>query len=93
MDKNEWEVADDECQQFYGHWHDLHNFDFPTQFPYRLSLGGVSPIRPHDTKENVILITKSYNDIFHRILRLRHVFLGNTRGVVLNGQPGTGTFL
>ena len=39
---------------------------------------------------NQILITKSYEDIFHRITCHCTEDEGNARGVVLTGQPGVG---
>jgi len=51
------------------------------------------PFRPDDTSENRILVTKSYDDTFHRLLNLRQRDRGKRRGVVLTGQPGTGASL
>jgi len=51
------------------------------------------PFRPNDTSGARILITKSYNDVFHRLLHLRQKDFGASRGAVLTGQPGTGASL
>ena len=46
------------------------------------------PFHAEDTREGRILVVKSYEDIFQRILRLRNG--RGSRGIVLCGQPGTG---
>ena len=51
------------------------------------------PFRATQTSKNRILVIKSYNDMYNRILQLREVDLGTRRGVVLTGQPGTGASL
>jgi len=51
------------------------------------------PFRPDDTSENRILVTKSYDDTFYRLLHLRQRDRGKRRGAVLTGQPGTGASL
>ncbi|KAF9779833.1 hypothetical protein BJ322DRAFT_344792 [Thelephora terrestris] len=99
-DRGEWKMVTDEYQQFYEHWRSSSpGSSFPKKYPYELSLGvdkdGRSLLHFRDVgaSESGILVTKSYEDIYQRILRLREeTFL---HGVVLTGQPGTGktTFL
>jgi hypothetical protein len=85
------------CQQFYEHWRDGSTRPkFSDKFPYTLSLGmdsigrSLMPFHPNATSGAQILITKAYDDIFHRILRFRAIDTGHNRGVVLTGQPGIG---
>ena len=88
----------DEYDQFYQLWrpesygtiNDLSS-KFRKEFPYVLELGEDFPFRPNDTKKSKILVVKSYEDIFQRILRTRRQ--GLNRGLVLCGQPGTGKSL
>lgn len=84
--------------RFYEHWRkDSARSRFRRTFPYKLSLGadskGVSllPFRRRSMLGDQILVTKSYEDTFHRLLGLRDNDKGDTRGVVLTGQPGIGT--
>jgi len=87
-------VAVEKFQKFYDHWRTTPtDFDSHVEFPYKLPLGAGMPFNPGTTSENQILVTKSYNNIFHRILRLRENFLGTNKGVVLTGQPGVGASL
>ena len=66
-------------QKFYKHWCDDPNNSkrFRNRFPYKLSLGVNSagrpllPFCPYDTSGSEILVTKSYDDMLHRLLRLR----------------------
>ena len=51
------------------------------------------PLLPGDTSTDRIVATKSYDDMFHRLVRLRRSDTGKTKGVVLTGQPGIGVFL
>jgi hypothetical protein len=51
------------------------------------------PWNAYQTVENQILITKSYDEIFHYLLLLRQKDMGDTRGAVLTGQPGAGASL
>ena len=48
------------------------------------------PFHAAETSENRILIIKSCNNMYNRLLQLRQVDSGTNRGVVLTGQPGTG---
>ena len=62
--------------------------------PYELSIGAnenarpLLPLQPKSTSESRILVTKAYNDMLHRLLRIR--MSGNKTGAVLIGQPGIG---
>ena len=91
----------DGYQQFYEHWRgneDSTGSKFSNTFPYKLSLGkrpnGVSllPFHPH-ASEDRILVTNSYEWIFHRLLGLRKGDTDRNRGAVLIGQPGIGAAL
>ena len=68
--------------------------EFEKPIPYDLSLGmdqhgkPLLPFRYSGISGAKILVTKSYDDMFHRILGLRNDI--RERGVVLTGQPGTG---
>ena len=84
-------------QQFYEHWRDCSTRPkFSDKFPNMLSLGMNSigaplmPFSPNHTSGAQILITKAYDDMFHRILRFRAIDTGSNRGVVITGQPGVG---
>ena len=80
-------------QQFYELWRKSSGSEFDKTPPYELPLevnGYGRPLLPFcssATLEGRVLVTKSYEDIFQRILRCRK---GTAGGVVLNGQPGTG---
>ena len=69
------------------------------QFPYVLQLGvnsdgdSLLPFRSGDTFRGQILVTKSYEKMFYRLLRLRRNDEGKTKGAVITGQPGVGAFL
>jgi len=83
-----------ERQQFYEHWRKIPtDFYSHDTFPCELLLGVGVPFRPDSTLENRILVTKSYDDMFHRISDLRKNDKGRHRGVVLTGQPGIGASL
>ena len=84
---------------FYEYWR---RSDAPSSFlstfPYKLSLGVDSNNKcllpfHRDESSDQILVTKSYNTIFHRLLRLREGDIGTTKGAVLTGQPGAGICL
>ena len=72
---------------------------FSDEFPYKLSLGTKSdgsellPFHSGSTFGGQILVTESYDKLFHRILSFRRADKGDTNGVVLTGQPGTGASL
>jgi hypothetical protein len=69
---------------------------FGSTFPYKLPLGAdtdnISPLPflPNSVCGNQILVTRAYDDMFHRLLRLRMNDKGDTKGAVLTGQPGIG---
>src|SRR5258707_2590585 len=105
-DKEEWNVVTDKYQlfykyqQFYDHWRDRSSgSNFLDQFPYKLSLGvdelGASllPFGAGSTWDNRILVTRSYDDMYHRLLLLRQNDEGDAKGAVLTGQPGIGASL
>jgi len=88
----------DRFQRFYDHWRKPSTYsEFPKTFPSKLSLGvdsgskSLLPFRPGSTLGDQILVTKSYDDMFHRLLRLRKNDEGVMRGVVLTGQPSVST--
>jgi len=90
----------DEWQKFYEHWRDSStSLKLLDKFPYVLELGvdqngrTLLPFHGGDTSGNRILVTESYNNIFHRLLDLRQRDKGKNRGAVLTGQPGTGVSL
>ena len=88
-----------EYQQFYEYWRENTNLEYGDTFPYKLSLGvdptGTSllPFRPNETLGGLVLVTKPYDDMFHRLLYLRGGDMGTTRGAVVTGQPGIGASL
>jgi len=93
-------VVTDRFQQFYEHWRDRSTAtDFLSAFPYKLSLGvdsdGTSllPFRPDGTSGGQILVTRSYDVMLRRLLRLRREDNGAAKGAVLTGQPGVGASL
>jgi len=82
-------------QQFYDHWRDSPSKFRDTSTTYTLSL--MDPdiesklsISPKHTTGNKILVTRAYEDMHHRLLRLRGNDKGRTQGVVITGQPGIG---
>ena len=81
-------------QEFYDYWRNrATGSEFSDKFPYELRQRlppFVIPLSSDNTYENTILITKSYEDIFRRLLFLRQEDEGDFRGAVLTGQPGTG---
>ena len=100
--KKLWELEKEtkEWQGFCDHWRNSPTGPlFSENFPYVLDLGvnseGVPllPFYSDRTARNRILVTKSYNDMLHRLLRLRKHDQGDRRGAVLTGQPGTGASL
>ena len=94
------EVATGEWQQFYNRWRDSSTSSKSLNaFPYVLELGvdpeskSLLPFHVGDTPGNRILVTKSYDDMFRRVLYLCQCDKGKDRGVVLAGQPGIGASL
>ena len=88
----------DGYQQFYKYWKDhFADHDYSnSKFPYSLSLGKDGtylPFRLDSTSGGRILVTKSYDDMFHRLLRLRESDKGDKKGAVVTGQPGIGASL
>ena len=90
-------MADAGYQQFYEHCRNTFaSSKFLDIFPYELSFGVDQdetfplPFCSYGALGNQILVTKSYDDMFHRMLRLRSYDRGTARGVVLTGQSGTG---
>jgi len=91
----------DGYQQFYEHWRGNENSTgskFSNTFPYKLSLGkrpNGAPLLPFHPRvsEDRILVTISYERMFHRLLRLRKIDTEKSRGAVLTGQPGIGVAL
>ena len=100
MEKNEWKARTEaqKCQKFYDHWYTCSGDNLINAFPYLLSLGvnehGASllPFRPISTSRNQIVVTKSYDDMLHRLLHLRMKDTGDVRGAVITGQPGVGAY-
>ena len=84
-------------QEFYNKWRGVgSSSEFHNEFPYQLSLGQdacnkpLLPFRSDVPIGHRLLVTKPYNDLFHRILEKRRMDKGVTRGVVVTGQPGVG---
>jgi len=48
------------------------------------------PFRSRETSGDKILITRSFDDMFYRLLYIRLFDKGHRRGAVLTGQPGIG---
>lgn len=87
-------MVTDEYQQFYEHWRKPSTTPkFLDTFPYELPLKAKPPFRPENISGDRILITKAYDDMFHRLLRLRMKDEGCKKGAVLTGQPGVGACL
>jgi len=90
--KEGWKKVTDGYYQFYEHWRDS-STKFCDTFAYTLSLiapdsESVPSFDPDSTLEGRVLVTKAYDDMFHRPLRLRSIYEGRSKGVVLTGQPG-----
>jgi len=51
------------------------------------------PFQKSKTPRGKIIITSSYNNMFHRLLRIRIDDAEDHRGVVITGQPGIGASL
>ena len=77
----------------------LHRSQILYRVPYKLSLGvkqggtDLLPFRSGSTSGGQILVTESYDTLLHRMLSFRRQGRGDTKGVVLTGQPGTGASL
>ena len=92
----------DGYQKFYEHWDKRSSSSrFRTPFPYELSLGARKlppgayskapaflPFRNDGMSGDKILVTKSYDRMFYRLLDIRKKRWG--RGAVITGQPGIG---
>jgi len=85
-------------QAFYDYWRDESaSSHLSGMAPYELSLGldpQNKPLLPfrHRGTSGRIVVTKTFADMLARILALRMKDSdGNSTGVVLTGQPGTGT--
>ena len=81
-------------QQFYKAWRvgdeAARPSKFETKFPYELSFGDSPP--PYLSNQPSILVTETYETLLRRILRIRQRDkTGDEKGIVLLGQPGTGT--
>ena len=88
-----WEVVDgkDEFQEFYNHWRtSSYTFCSSGPFPYKLQLGNESPLHPYSTSDGQIVVTKSYDEMYYRLLALRETRAPGS-GAVITGQPGIGT--
>ena len=75
----------------YTHWRDRQeaSSDFINEFPYELSLGVNSSAMEPSRK--VILVTKAFDEVYHRLLRPREFDEWDRhKGVVITGQPGVG---
>lgn len=80
-------------REFYKNWANKPtDFKFPSTFPYKLSLGSNSgPLASfHSSWRRRILVTQAYDDMFHRLLRLRMNDSVCNRGAVITGQSGIG---
>ena len=61
-------------------------FHVPQRLPLQVTAWGEAAFSPWlGTPGDHILVTKSYDDMFHRLLRLRQEDKGRTRGAVLTG--------
>lgn len=94
-EKHEWTEVET-YKPFYKYWKDKsHASEILHEFPYALSLGveGINaiPFLPAENQASSphILVTRAYDDMFHRLLRLRRYETGLT-GAVIVGQPGIG---
>ena len=72
---------------------------FLDKFPYLLPLGvnqDNNSYRPYllpiETRKE-ILVTESYEKMFHRLMLLRTQDFGGQRGAVITGQPGIGAYI
>ena len=84
-----WRLETDQYLEFYNSWRGnpaAHTFG--NNFPPKFSLGEHSPL--FGTLRENILVTESYDKMFHRLLLLRRTPVPSTEGVVITGQPGIG---
>jgi len=96
-----WRVVTGGCQEFYEHWRgDANKSKFLHKFPYKLSLEidrtGNPPVVPlplPTESGSRIIVTESYEKMFHHLLLIRTRDLGNRKGAVITGQPGIGASL
>jgi len=99
MNKKEWRVEGGGDQRLYKLWRNKpDDSDFLNTFPYKLSVGvdsyGASlSAYCSGPVGGQIIVTKSYDDMFHRLLRLRMDRMGRAQGAVITGQPGIGASL
>jgi len=79
---------------FCHHWYNSEPvLDFPNDHPYELSFG-VPDSNFVSPSGNLILVTKEFDIMLHRLLDLRERDKwGDARGAVITGQPGTGASL
>ena len=85
----EWRLETDLYLDFYNFWRGNPNAEtFDKDFPHKFSLGEHSPLS--SSLGESILVTESYDKMFHRLLLLRRTPLPSTEGVAIIGQPGTG---
>ena len=95
IDRDEWKVVDKNSrfQEFYDYWRaSPHDFGSSQSFPYNLSLGTKPPLHPYRTSDSQIVVTKSYDEMYYRLLDL-HENGDPGSGAVITGQPGIGTSL
>lgn len=88
VDNEEWR----QYQQFYDTWRGATiPSEFETKLPYVLSLVESPPAYIPDQPS--ILVTETYEKLLHRILciRRRDAEERFRNGILLTGQPGTGT--
>ena len=96
-DKKEWNLATHKFKGFYDRWLESSAVSkFIDTFPYKLSLGmdrSLGVLLDHYTVGAQIIVTKSYENIYRRLLRLRENDVARPTGAVITGQPGTGESL
>ena len=93
VDIDEWKVVDknDGFRKLYNHWRtSSHTFSSSGPFPYKLQLGSEPPLHPYSISDGQIVVTKSYDEMYYRLLALREN-RGPGSGAVITGQPGIGT--
>lgn len=98
-DKANWYAAPNRIQEFYTKWRGA-TLPEPeaTAHPYEIEVGlsqsGKPLLQFHSLKTagSRILVPRSYDEFFHRLMHLRQRDLGSRKGAVITGQPGTGMF-